>query len=689
MAETAVADGLPTAAELAGLTLDERRDLLARLSDEDVRALLLEYLQGLPAPGVGEDGDPGALVAGAEEFFTRAGQGFEAVVAQVGNLPQIVGFTAEKLTEGRSIGMTLLALVALAVGFTIGWLAEFVVRRMARRSLGAALDRPLLRLGLDVAGIAVAGLVTVGFYFAIERGHVPTRLLFMGILIGTLVLRFGLALSRAVLAPRADGSRFVPFDDTVARGLHARVGVILGVALYGFLFFTWLKLLGIFPPLGALLALIVALTLVALLIEAVIWLRRPVAQGIAGPNPRPVKAALARLWHLPAILYIVLVMLLAILLSAAGQGVGPWTPVASLLLLAVLPLIGLVIRRISHGPNGERVLLRRTLRALLWVLTGVFLMRVWGFNIVAAAESGLGGQVAGMVFDIAMILLLVWLAWSAMESWIVRSTRPPLPVLDTDAEPAAHLPSVQTSRLATLMPLIRRFLQACILVIGLMLVLSAAGVEIGPLLAGAGVIGLAIGFGTQTLVKDVVSGLFYLMDDAFRVGEFIEIGSTRGQVEAIHVRSVVLRHSRGALHTVPYGEIKQLTNQSRDWVIVKMEFRVMHDTDPDKVKKIFKKISAELLADPLLSPAFLEPLKSQGVYGLEDSAMVLRAKFKTAPGRQFPVRKEVYRRVHQAFHDAGIQFAYRRVAVEAPPGTSPVQAKAAVEAALAAEEKKP
>jgi moderate conductance mechanosensitive channel len=125
-------------------------------------------------------------------------------------------------------------------------------------------------------------------------------------------------------------------------------------------------------------------------------------------------------------------------------------------------------------------------------------------------------------------------------------------------------------------------------VMAVLMALSSLGVQVAPLIAGAGVVGLAIGFGAQTLVKDVISGMFFLLDDAFRVGEYIESGSIRGTVEQISIRSLRLRHHRGALHTVPFGSLDTITNYSRDWVIDKMTISVTYDTDLDKVKKIIK-----------------------------------------------------------------------------------------------------
>jgi small-conductance mechanosensitive channel len=208
-----------------------------------------------------------------------------------------------------------------------------------------------------------------------------------------------------------------------------------------------------------------------------------------------------------------------------------------------------------------------------------------------------------------------------------------------------------------------------------MIILSSLGVDIGPLLAGAGVVGLAIGFGAQTLVRDIVSGVFFLLDDAFRVGEYIDLGNVKGTVEKISIRSMQLRHHRGALNTVPFGEISYLTNYSRDWAIMKLEFRVTYDTDVALVKKIFKQINTELMANPEIAPNLIAPLKSQGVMSMEDSAMVIRAKFTAKPGEQFVIRREVYTRVQKAFEEAGIKFAHRQVTVHVPDAAAIEEAR--------------
>ena len=175
-----------------------------------------------------------------------------------------------------------------------------------------------------------------------------------------------------------------------------------------------------------------------------------------------------------------------------------------------------------------------------------------------------------------------------------------------------------------------------------LMALSALGVEVGPLIAGAGVVGVAIGFGAQTLVKDIISGMFYLLDDAFRVGEYIISGSYKGTVELFSLRSIKLRHHRGYLYTVPFGELGAVQNMSRDWVIDKLSVSVIYDTDLDKAKRMIKEISKQIMADPELAPHIIEPLKMQGVEQFGDFAIEIRLKMMTKPGEQFVIRRRAY-----------------------------------------------
>jgi small-conductance mechanosensitive channel len=192
------------------------------------------------------------------------------------------------------------------------------------------------------------------------------------------------------------------------------------------------------------------------------------------------------------------------------------------------------------------------------------------------------------------------------------------------------------------------------------------GINITPLLAGAGILGLAIGLGTQNLIKDIVSGLFFLIDDAFRIGDYVESAKAKGTVEAITIRSLKLRHNRGMVHIVPFSQLGTVTNFSRDYNITKLDFRVPFGTDIDKVRKIVKKINKEIEQDEEMSPNLLEPIKSMGVNAFDDSALIMRLKFKTKPGLGSPIQRQVFRRLKELFDEQGLEFATRHVMVRLP-----------------------
>jgi small-conductance mechanosensitive channel len=322
---------------------------------------------------------------------------------------------------------------------------------------------------------------------------------------------------------------------------------------------------------------------------------------------------------------------------------------------------------------------RRAIHIVVIVVGLLLLARLWDVNVFALAQASMGGKISGSLFGVCIVLLLSYLVWEIAKTAIDRR-------LAAEGKQGRDVPA---SRLQTLLPLFRMLILVTIVVMATMSFLAALGVDILPLLAGASVVGVAIGFGSQTLVRDIVSGAFFLMDDAFRLGEYIEVGSDKGTVEKINVRSLFLRHHRGALNILPYGEIKRLRNTSRDWAIHVMEFRLTYDTNIMQVKKILKKIGEELAADPDYAKDMLQPLKSQGVTATEDSAVVVRAKFMARPSpTSFMIRRVAYDKIITAFRAAGIKFAHKEVTVNVPQGkggddTTKAAAGAAARAVLA------
>jgi small-conductance mechanosensitive channel len=271
-----------------------------------------------------------------------------------------------------------------------------------------------------------------------------------------------------------------------------------------------------------------------------------------------------------------------------------------------------------------------------------------------------------------IILLLADFLWHAAKLLIDRRVTAAAAQDDLDEDELRR-----RARIRTLMPILRNMLMVVLVAMTAMMALSQLGVEIAPLIAGAGVMGVAIGFGAQTLVRDVISGIFYLIDDAFRVGEYIQSSSYKGTVESFSLRSVKLRHHRGPLYTVPFGSLGAIQNMSRDWVIDKLKIGVTYDSDTDLAKKIVKQVGRELLEDPEFKPNIIETLKMQGVETLGDFAIELRLKMKTKPGEQFVIRRRALALIKKRFDAAGIRFAFPVVQIAGGAGGDAAAAAAA------------
>ena len=308
---------------------------------------------------------------------------------------------------------------------------------------------------------------------------------------------------------------------------------------------------------------------------------------------------------------------------------------------------------------GRNLSLIRKMMAILIACALLFwVMDLWGLDLP------LGRSIVQSAASIFATLLIAYAVWEIFRSIIDRK-------LEEDRPQSADMEDMEGgtegSRKGTLLSLLRKVIMAVIAVAVVLTTLSAVGINIGPLLAGAGILGLAVGFGSQTLVRDILSGVFFLVDDAFRVGDYIETAGTKGMVEHISLRSLRLRHPRGMVYTIPFGDMGSVQNFSRDYIITKLDVRVRYDADIEKIRKITKKISKELQKDEETGSLLLGKIKSQGVREMDDSAMILRIKFKTKPGDQFVVRREVYRRVQERFREQGIEFAHRNVTVYLPP----------------------
>ena len=323
--------------------------------------------------------------------------------------------------------------------------------------------------------------------------------------------------------------------------------------------------------------------------------------------------------------------------------------------------------------------LRRCLLALYVVVGLTLLDRIWMVEVLHLTDPG-HWPVAAVAIRRALVFALVgYVGYEALHTWSLVKFGPErtVNVPGTDDEVDSEL--VTGSRLATLLPILSRILLFFSIGISLLVGMSEYGINIGPILAGAGIFGLAISFGSQALVRDIVSGIFYIFDDAFRVGEYIDTGKQKGTVEKISLRSLRLRHQNGQVHTVPYGQLGTVTNFSRDWSTIKFNFRLARDSDLEKVRKTAKKCGLALLEHEEVGREFLAPLKMQGVADVLDNALLVRFKFTCLPLRSSFCQREAVKALYNAFIAGGVRFAVNEVVVQGEPGTAAENGAAAAQ----------
>jgi small-conductance mechanosensitive channel len=301
-----------------------------------------------------------------------------------------------------------------------------------------------------------------------------------------------------------------------------------------------------------------------------------------------------------------------------------------------------VTAEVDRALDAFIVVLHHAFCTVLGIVAALLLAKTWSLHLVELLVAGEVRTWLGMVVDAAMTLLVGWYTWRFFETGLaVRLSR-------EEGGPE--------SRARTVQPLLRAVGKGVIGAVALMGALSALGLNIAPLLASAGVVGIAVGFGAQTLVKDLFSGACFLIEDVFRIGDYIEAGTAKGTVEKITFRTVALRHQNGPLHFVPYGLLGSVRNNSRDWVIDKFEIPLPINVASERIRKMVKKIGEEMMTDPELAKIIMMPLKAK-LYRIQPGAKIFRCKVQTPPNKQFEIRTEAYRRIEAALVEAGIPFA--------------------------------
>lgn len=278
--------------------------------------------------------------------------------------------------------------------------------------------------------------------------------------------------------------------------------------------------------------------------------------------------------------------------------------------------------------------------------------------------------IAGHIIRIVAILLVAWISTAVIRKWlphlrarIVRHMVAQRGAEDIELE----------KRAATLGGIIRKTLGVMIWILAIIMSLKEAGFDIGPILAGAGVVGLAVGFGAQNLVQDVISGMFLLLENQIRVNDVAILNGTGGLVEAINLRTTVLRGQDGTVHVFRNGAITNLANMTHGYSYYVFDIGVAYKEDTDHVVAVVKGIAEELMKEDPYKNIILAPLEVLGVDQFADSAVIIKARFKTAPIQQWTVGREMNRRIKKKFDELGIEIPFPHTSIYFGEASKPFQ----------------
>jgi small-conductance mechanosensitive channel len=247
---------------------------------------------------------------------------------------------------------------------------------------------------------------------------------------------------------------------------------------------------------------------------------------------------------------------------------------------------------------------------------------------------------------IALIILSQMSKW--IVKWLERFIREKDPLQAVEA----------TKRAQTLGKILRHALLTVIAFIAVLTILGEVGIQLGPLLATAGIGAVALGFGAQSLVKDVISGFFIILEDQYRIGDAIDVAGVSGLVESVNLRKTVLRDLEGRVHTIPNGEIKKVTNLSKEWSRAVVDIGISYREDIDHIITLLSEIGKELANEEPYKSAILEPMEILGVEQFKESEIIIRMIVKTVPLKQWEVSRELRRRIKNRFDEKGIQIPF-------------------------------
>lgn len=655
-----------------------------------------------PAPtGETADGQPGFLadaggmvsilqsftvslsrnVQAMADMFSRRGWVAGAYVKGLDTVPGLLAVFASTIMAF----FLLRACAALAYRRLDGWVSrlgadlETVGRRAAAlRDLYRKMGAIVLGFLIDLAAVLLAAAVGYGVVLYVVARHQSAQVPGAVFASAFLAVEATCALARVVFATRYPDLRLIRMSDGVAGFWNAWLARLIRITGYGLMVAVPVAQMLLLPAAGRVLSLLIMLGVYVYAVR-VIWSNRHLlrarmmdrAADLSAPLMSTLLRVLARVWHVLGIAYFTELLIASQVnpedalpfmaratiqtLIAVGAGVLLSMIVTSLLSRRIC-LSGDMRARLPMLENRINAYVPAALRAtrlfVLFVVALVVLDAWHAFNLPAWVASASGRVVLTTVVRVVVVLLVAAFVWTVVAS-IIESR--------LSGGTNQHRPS---DREKTLLSLFRNASLIVIVTLAVLVVLSQIGIDIGPLIAGAGVVGLAIGFGAQKLVQDVITGVFIQLENGMNQNDVVELAGLFGTVEKITIRSVVVRTLDGGYHLIPFSTVDKLTNHTRDFGYHYGEYNVGHREDADNVIAHLEHAFDELMQDSELAPYVMERISIPGVTSLSERGFTVRVLIKTAPGMQWMIQRGFNRLVKKHFDAADIEIPYPHSVVQ-------------------------
>ena len=621
--------------------------------------------------------------------MTSASANFAMIVRSFADLPQASRWLQKQFDseDARTAWLNFFAQAAIAIiaGFVAKYLVKWMLlrpRRMLRdmdiktiaSKIAAFLGYHLISL-LPVIAFTAATLFALGIF---ELPPKATKAM-VALLDAFIVQHIITWLLQIIFAERAPRLRFIPLADESAAYLFVWCTRLSAFIVFGF--FLCQAALYLDVPKGSVHAFssFVGMMITLMVVIIVLQNRAQVSKWLRGPTGnmgegdaantfvQTTRARVADVWHVLAIVYLVIGYVIAALDIEQG-----FTTLIKATLVTIVTFIvfRFIISSIDHlvargfalpeelkrqfpfleqRTNSYLPILERVVKVFAWIIGTLIILSAWGFDTAAWFATPIGKKVISAAIAITITLFFVVVAWEFISNSIDRYLQ---------GEDSHGRRIERSARMRTLLPLMRYAAHVVLVIIASFIILSEFGLDITPLLAGAGIIGLAVGFGAQTLVKDFITGLFILLEDTLSVGDVVIIGDHKGAVEAFTIRTLRLRDVEGRVHSIPFSEVTSIINRTKNYAFVYIEVGVAYDSDLQKAMLVMKQVADELRADAAFTRYIYEPMEVFGVEKLDASSIVLAGRMKTDGQKQWVIKREYLLRLKLAFDAERIEIPF-------------------------------